>query len=58
MIGEGVKITRKPTKAGQRVWFSCAKCGNYGDASGDVEATEDVLTFFSSRHPSDCGGTS
>ena len=44
----------KPTKHGQRAWFRCAVCGDYGDASGTVEATEYVADRFTALHLESC----
>ena len=49
-----LKVTRRATKRGQRVRFSCPACGAFGDASGDVEWTEAILTHFTSQHPERC----
>ena len=47
---------RKPTKAGQRVWFRCERCGAYGDCSGDLAATEWAASCFVLLHEHDDEG--
>lgn len=45
-----VRFTRRSTRKGQRIWFSCVRCGAYGKCVGSVWATEAVLDVVITDH--------